>query len=312
MSEKKLMKNYKRHLSYIFLIIFLYAFFSYTQKNIELFNQIFPIQIYKILIIFLISFINYFIKAKINIDIYSFFKIKLSASESLKIILRSTAINLSGPANFGAGYKIHYLKKKYDLNIIENISINTAYTFYLNYFYLVIIFFITLFTIPNQDKNYVYINLFLFFVISILSIFVKLVTSNNIKNIKFKTLKETLDKLLLGFKFFKEDIANASKLFVSSLVYVAITIIYYQIIMSSIGFNISIYSLLVMLCISSIVNLIKLTPGNIGILEVSLIFLQGLHGITSDQIIIFYAFTRIVSFLSIIFLLCLDKITTKS
>ncbi len=306
------MKNYKAYISYIFLIIFLYSFYSYIQENIEMFNLIFSIQTLNIGIIFLISFINYAIKAKINVDIYSFSKIKLPVLESLRIISRSTAINLSGPANIGAGYKLHYLKKKYDLNIIENISINTAYAFYLNYFYIIIIFLITLSSNQTGFENSFYLNSFLISVIFALFIFLKIISSNKLEKIKIKILKDTIEKLLLGFRYFKEDSKNVRKLILSSLIYIVVSIIYLQAVMSSAGFNISLYSLLVLHCLSSVVNLIKLTPGNIGFLEISLIFFQGLHGITTNQIIIFSVVSRIVSFTSLLLLFGIDKIANKN
>ena len=306
------MKNYKAYISYIFLLIFLYVFYSYIQENIGLLNEIPSIQIGYIGIIFLISFINYLIKAKINIDIYSFSKIKLSIHESLRIVTRSTAINLSGPANFGAGYKLHYLKKKYGLDIIENFSINTAYAFYLNYFYIIIIFLITLFSYQSGIENSIYLNLFLLSIVIALFVFLKIISSKKLEKIKIKILKDTVEKLLLGFQYFKKDTESKRKLIVSSIIYILVSIIYLQTVMSSVGFNISLYSLLVLHCLSSVVNLIKLTPGNIGFLEVSLIFFQGLHGITTFQIIIFSVVSRIVSFVTLLLFFSFDKFTNKN
>ena len=57
------MKNYKTIVSYIFLIIFLYVFYSYVQDNIELLNEITSIQIGYIGALLIISFFNYAIKA---------------------------------------------------------------------------------------------------------------------------------------------------------------------------------------------------------------------------------------------------------
>ena len=82
--------------------------------------------------------------------------------------------------------------------------------------------------------------------------------------------------------------------------------------MSSVGFNISLYSLLVMHCLLSMVNLIKITPGNIGFLEVSLIFFQSLHGITTSEIIVFSVVLRIVSFVSLFLLFGIDKSINKN
>jgi len=306
------MNKYKNYVSYIFLTFFLFTIYSYLQENLEVFNKISTIKIFNIFIIFLVSFTIYLIKAKINVDIYSFSKIRLSIIEALRIISRSTAINLSGPANIGAGYKLHYLKKKYDLNIIENISINTAYAFYLNYFYIIIIFLITLSSNQTEFENSFYLNSFLISVIFALFTFLKIISSNKLEKIKIKNLKDTLEKLLLGFRYFNEDSENVRKLILSSFIYIVVSVIYLQAVMSSVGFNISIYSLLVFHCLSSVVNLIKLTPGNIGFLEISLIFLQGLHGITTNQIIIFSVVSRIVSFISLLLLFGIDKIANKN
>lgn len=306
------MNNFKRYVSFIFLIIFLYAFYSYIQQNIEILNQISSIQTIYIWVIFLFSVMNYIIKARLNIDIYSFTKIQLSVLESLRIVIRSTALNLSGPVNIGAGYKLHYLKKKYGLNIIENFSINTAYAFYLNYFYIIIIFFITLGTNLSGSENSVYLNLFLLVTIIALFIFFKIITSKKLEIIKVKFLKDNIEKLLIGFQYFKEQKECAKKLFVASNIYILISIIYFQTIMISVGFNITLHSLLVLHCISSIVNLIKLTPGNIGFLEISLIFFQGLHGITTNQIIIFSVISRIISFVTLLLLLIFDSLISKN
>ena len=278
------MNKYKKYGSFIFLIIFLYAFYSYTQQNIEILNQISSIQIIYIWVIFLFSLMNYIIKARLNIDIYSFTKIKLSLLESLRIVIRSTALNLSGPVNIGAGYKLHYLKNKYSLNIIENFSINTAYAFYLNFFYIIIIFFITLANNISGSENIVYLNLFLLVTIIALFIFFKIITSKKVEKIKVKFLKDNLEKLLIGFQQFKEQKELAKKLFVTSNIYI----------------------------LSSIVNLIKLTPGNIGFLEISLILFQGLHGITTNQIIIFSVISRIISFVTLLLLLIFDSLISKN
>lgn len=306
------MKNYKAYFSYIFLIIFLYAFYSYIQENIEMLNQISSFKISYIFPIFLISFINYVMKARININIYSFSKIQLSLLESLRIVSRSTAINLSGPANIGAGYKMHYLKKKYGLNIIENFSINTAYSFYLNYFYIIIIFLITLATERGEAENSIYLNLFLLLIIFALFIFLKIINSKEIEKINIKFLKDNIEKLLLGFQLFKNDIESAKKLFITSIIYTLISIIYIQTVMNSVGFDITLYSLLVLHCLSSVVSLIKLTPGNIGFLEVSLIFFQNLHGITTNQIIVFSMISRIISFITLLLFFSYDKYINKN
>jgi uncharacterized protein (TIRG00374 family) len=305
-------KNFKNLISYVFLIIFLFVFYSYVKNNIEVLNEINSIQVGYIGIFFVISYFNYVIKAKINMDLYSFSKIKLSIFESLRIVSRSTAINLSGPANIGAGYKLHYLKKKYNLDIIENFSINIAYVFYLNYFYIVIIFLITLLSNQNWIEKNTYLLLFLFSIIVVLFLFFKIISLNQVKNIKIKIFKDNIEKLLLGFQYLRKDIENTRKLIISSIAHFLISIIYWQIVMYSAGFNITLYSLAVLYCLSSMVNLIKLTPGNIGFLEVSLIFFQGLHGITTNQIIIYSVVTRIVSFLTILFLLGFDKFTNKN
>lgn len=305
------MKNYKTIVSYIFLIIFLYVFYSYVQDNIELLNEITSIQIGYIGALLIISFFNYAIKAKINKDIYSFSKINLSILESLRIVSRSTAINLSGPANIGAGYKLHYLKKKHGLDIIENLSINTAYAFYLNYFYIIIIFFITLSSDQSGFENRVHLNLFLMSLVIALIIFLKIINSDKFKKIKISFIKDNLEKLLLGFQHFKNKSTTKRKLLLSTIIYILISIFYLHTIMSSVGFNISLYSILVLHCLSSVVNLIKLTPGNIGFLEISLIFFQGLHGITTSQIIIFSTISRIISFVSLLLFFAYDRFINK-
>ena len=122
-------EKFKNILSIFTLGVFLYLLFQYIQDNEEVLLPLFDLKLISVFILLLLNFVNYLIKAQINIYLFSYENIKLQFHESLDLVTRSTAANLFGPVNVGSGYKMLYLKNKYNLNFTNYISINTAYSF---------------------------------------------------------------------------------------------------------------------------------------------------------------------------------------
>lgn len=306
------MKNLLKHKSTFFLLIFLLVFYNYLKNNLEIINNFKNFNFSLIFFLYFFSFLNYFSKAKINISLYKFLKLNLGLYESLMLITKSTAINLSSPANLGAGYKFHYLKKNFNLDYFDNFSINTAYAIFLNFTYIIFSYLLIIF----QSTWMLYIELLvtflilliifiLFFLIKKLDLFSKIKNNNNYFS-KFVT------RFSSGFSIFKEEKQNTIKIFFDSLMYISVTTAYMYLIFSSFGFSIPIKSILLLHFLSSLIGIIKLTPGNIGFLEIVLIFFQGIHGISTNQIILFSICSRFLSFSSILLILLFEKIKSKS
>ena len=108
-----------------FVAIFFIAFQIY--KNIEILETVKYIPTYFILIIFfyvlrLISraYTNHYLYKNVNIDLPFF--------DSLTITLINGLGNYLGPLKAGSGMKVAYLNKKFNLKIIDYMSINTQYS----------------------------------------------------------------------------------------------------------------------------------------------------------------------------------------
>lgn len=300
-------KNFKNILNILFLGIFLILFFRYIKNNEEILLLLFGLKFYKVFILLLLNFINYLIKAQINVYLFSYENIKLHFHEALDLVTKSTAANLFGPVNIGSGYKMLYLKNKYNLNFTNYISINTAYSFYLNYLYLVILLILLAHnSFSNILKSQFIFILILLVLISLSFVFVykfsrKFIYKNN-------KINSFLNNLFLGFKLIKRNKVTSLKLFTFSIILLTFSIYYFDRIMNTLQFDISIVSVISFLCISNIANLIKITPGNIGYLEVTLISLQELHNIQASLIILFGIVGRFISGLGLIFYFFISKV----
>lgn len=301
------MKKSRLFLSYTLLFVFLIFFYSYIKKNLEILSIFKSISINHFLILLTFSFLNYILKSYINIILYSFSKVKLSFIQAFRIIARSTALNMSVPGNLGTGYKLHFLNKYHKLNFVENISINTAYAFYLNYLYLVIILICNFFDILKISKYKLQVNVILIFLLLLITLIFKFAGSSKLKIINSKFVKNIIFQILSGFRLFKENKIKTWNIIIISFLHLITTIIYYQFIFTIIGFNLNIGSIILFYCLSSFIGIVKLTPGNIGFLEFVLIVLENIHGLSIFQIISFSFVSRIISFLSLILFFIIDN-----
>lgn len=306
------MKNLLNYKGTYLILIFLIAFYNYINNNLEILDNIRNFKTSLIFFLYFLSFINYLLKAKINVSLYNFLKINLDIFESLLLIIKSAAINLSSPVNLGTGYKFYYLKKNYNLDYFDNFSINTAYAIFLNFAYILFIALLLVF----QSSFLIYIKLlitFLFIVIIFFLIFFfkKLETLTSFKN-KNSFWSNVIKRFINGFLIFKNEKHNSLRLFFDTLIYNGITFLYIKFIFYSFGLDVQIKSIILLHFLSSIINIVKLTPGNIGILEVFLIFFQGIHGVSTNEIILLSICSRILSFSSILIILLIEKFKLKS
>lgn len=299
-------KNFKNTSSIFILGFFLFLLIQYIKNNEEILIPLFELKFFTVFFLLLLNFINYLIKAQINVYLFSFENIKLHFHESLDLVTKSTAANLFGPVNIGSGYKMMYLKNKYNLNFTNYISINTAYSFYLNYLYLLILLTLLAYKSFSNILNSQFILIFILLILCSLSL---LLVYKFLRKFFFKKnkLNSFLNNLFLGFKLFKINKVTSLKLFLFSIILLTFSIYYFDAIMNILLFDISIISVISFLCISNIVNLIKITPGNIGYLEVALISLQELHNIQTSLIILFGIVGRVISGLGLTFYFLINK-----
>lgn len=279
-----------------FIIVFSIFILNNQDKLIELFN--FNILNLLLLTIFLI--ITYLLKTKLNQYLYLTKNIDMSFNETLKLIIYSTAGNLSTPFSLGTGYKFHYLKKNYGLTYNQNLNINVYYSLLTNLILILIILFTTF-------LNYIYVDpiffnyIFLWLIILISGIVLLYFSS---KAYKFKYFKVLNSFSINSLNLSKPKIF---RLFSITVLLISINIISHVYLFNLLNIQISYLQIIAFVCISGLANIIKFTPGNFGINESLLIVFKIYHGLVAVHIIVislifrFFSWINILIFYSIIY-----------
>jgi uncharacterized membrane protein YbhN (UPF0104 family) len=232
----------------------------------------------------MLKLLSIFCLSNININILKNLNINLHQRESAELTVRNTLGNLTTPFKLGTGYKVSFLKNKYDLKLTDFIYWNTFFSI-LNLVPLTLLF-LTI-SVWNSafflKGNYIYflIGLFLICIITFL-----IYNLNFIKNRIYRYK-------LISSNNFKIQISNLVYFFSSS------TIIY--ILASNFTLSIEYYSALSYSFLNSFINLLNLTPGNIGIKETVLILLDDIHSMSFQVIIIISFIERMVTFFALLF-----------
>ena len=161
----KIFKIFRTNLSNLLFIFFIIVFSIFIFNNqddlINLFN-------FNILDLFLLTFffiVTYLVKTKLNQNIYLTKNIDMSFNETLKLVINSTAGNLSTPFSLGTGYKFHYLKKNYGLTYSQNLNINIYYSLFTNLIFVLIILITTFLNFIYVDSiflNFIFLWLLIF------------------------------------------------------------------------------------------------------------------------------------------------------
>lgn len=115
-------------------------FFYFIYKNISILDNIKNFDIQAIALIILLKVINVKLLSNINLHILKYLDIKLTNAESLDLTVKNILGNLSSPLRLGSGYKLSYLKNRYDFKIKDFLVWHTFFGI-LNLFPLMLIFF---------------------------------------------------------------------------------------------------------------------------------------------------------------------------
>lgn len=263
----------------LIIILSITYFIYFVFQNRNFFSDLKEIGLIIILMLFLMKILNIIFLSNINLRILKYLNINLTLSESVMITTKNSIGNLSSPFKLGSGYKISYLKENYDLNIKNYILLNSFFAI-LNIFPIVL--------------------LFLSYGAS-LSLFENLVTSIFVISICILififSFKLSIKSNFLGsLDFLNYD--NALIQINNLMFFISNCIIVYLI---AIQFNsdISFFSSVAFTTLSSFVNLINLTPGNIGIKESILLIFNGLHGYSLYMLIFISFLERFLSFVAL-------------
>jgi uncharacterized membrane protein YbhN (UPF0104 family) len=255
-------------------------FFYFIYKNISILDNIKNFDIQAIALIILLKVINVKLLSNINLHILKYLDIKLTNAESLDLTVKNILGNLSSPLRLGSGYKLSYLKNRYDFKIKDFLVWHTFFGI-LNLFPLMLIFFMyaTYFDVVLIVNN-------LIIIVGLVALFITFLylIENDVVKQRFN--------FNFNFTFFSKNnlliqTNNVLFFFSNSLIVF--------IILESLTVKISFFSALAYSFLSSFVNLLNVTPGNIGVKEGLIILFNQVHKISYLSIIITSFIERLAS-----------------
>lgn len=279
----------KNRISKIFQIIItissLFYFIYFIQNNIELLENIIEITIFEISLVLILKILNILFLSNININILKYLNIELPQLESINITVKNTLGNLTTPLKLGTGYKISYLKDNYEIKITDFIFWNTIFSI-INLIPIVFVFiFYSLFIKAPFIFGYESIAIILFFTFLVCLFIIS----------KSTVLKSRLKK----FRYFSKrnfliQISNFLYFISSCLIVFAIA--------SNFTNELQFYSSVSYNTLNSFVNLINLTPGNVGVKETILIIFNNIHQLSFQVVIITSVIERLLTLISLFFM----------
>ena len=266
------------------LVSSLLYFGYFIFKNFEQFKNFSNFNIQTIAILLSLKFINIYLLSNLNIYILKNIGINLKNIESTKLTVRNTLGNLSSPLKLGSGYKLSYLKEKYDIKINEYLFITTFYSI----FNLIPIFLIFLIYSFLGNQKTILNNLIIMFLIFFGLVF----TTFSIQKLPyFKKINTGLSKKLISKNNLIIQINNI-------LFFLSSSIIVYLIVINLSNID-SFYSSISYNFLGAFVNIVNLTPGNIGIKEGLIISFNNIHKIGFDLVIITSFVERFLSLIAL-------------
>ncbi len=275
------------------LVYFVY----FIVTNIAFLSQLRNFSILSFTLIVVLKFLNIYFLSNINIKILENLEINLNNTESLDLVVKNSLGNLSSPLKLGSGYKLSYLKTKYDFKIRDYIVWTTFFSF-INLYPLLIIFIFYSIIINNEIVKQNFDILFLFFVPLLAILFV--LNNKNLSK-KFSNLRE--------FKFFSKNNliiqTNNILFFISTTTVVFLIIQYFQA-------QINYFSSIAYSSLSSFVNIVNVTPGNIGVKEGLIVLFENIHNISYEIVLITSILERLLSFISLFIVQLILKNKSKS
>ena len=260
------------------LVTSIVYFCYFIYNNISILDNLKNFDIQVIALIILLKVINVKLLANINLYILKYLDIKLTNSESLDLTVKNTLGNLSSPLRLGSGYKLSYLKNRYNFKIKDFLIWHTFFGI-LNLFPLMLIFFMYAIYF---DVDLIVNNLILIFgVVALFITFLYLIENDVVKQ-----------RYSINFSFFSKNnlliqTNNVLFFFSNSLIVF--------IILESLAVKISFFSALAYSFLSSFVNLLNVTPGNIGVKEGLIILFNQVHKISYLSIIVTSFIERLAS-----------------
>ena len=272
-----------------YLFYFLYENKSYINFSSYKTNYLF--------IIFLVFVIKHSLQGLINQILYSNIDIKIKLVDALFATIINSLGNIFGPLNLGLGLKFAYFKNKFKFKNSDFIKVSIDYAVF-HLFYTIGIFLLVLIYLDrNQYSEYVNIFTFLFF-----GLFLVILSSNKIVNFINDSGLNPKIKQIFSIINFNSIKRNRLKLFISANFHYIFTFLTIYLTFNFLNINNTFFDAINFAVIGEISSFYRITPGNIGIIEIALIFFKDLLSLTTIQIILISITQRLLSLLSLDFI----------
>ena len=272
-----------------YLFYFLYENKSYINFSSYKTNYLF--------IIFLVFVIKHSLQGLINQILYSNIDIKIKLVDALFATIINSLGNIFGPLNLGLGLKFAYFKNKFKFKNSDFIKVSIDYAVF-HLFYTIGIFLLVLIYLDrNEYSEYVNIFTFLFF-----GLFLVILSSNKIVNFINDSGLNPKIKQIFSIINFNSIKRNRLKLFISANFHYIFTFLTIYLTFNFLNINNTFFDAINFAVIGEISSFYRITPGNIGIIEIALIFFKDLLSLTTIQIILISITQRLLSLLSLGFI----------
>tara|TARA_B100001029_G_C15061539_1_gene458965 strand:+ start:3786 stop:4688 length:903 start_codon:yes stop_codon:yes gene_type:complete len=272
-----------------YLFYFLYENKSYINFSSYKTNYLF--------IIFLVFVIKHSLQGLINQILYSNIDIKIKLVDALFATIINSLGNIFGPLNLGLGLKFAYFKNKFKFKNSDFIKVSIDYAVF-HLFYTIGIFLLVLIYLDrNQYSEYVNIFTFLFF-----GLFLVILSSNKIVNFINDSGLNPKIKQIFSIINFNSIKRNRLKLFISANFHYIFTFLTIYLTFNFLNIDNTFFDAINFAVIGEISSFYRITPGNIGIIEIALIFFKDLLSLTTIQIILISITQRLLSLLSLGFI----------
>jgi len=256
----------KNIISYLFCIIILVSLFFFI--DIERFNifkkvsiEVVLVSVFMAMVIFFISGIQYyFIRKQFGISL-----------KTIDIFLLPSVIGLWSfiiPFQGSLLFSTYFFKKKYNMKISESLSINI-------YLYLVTLcftgLFLLIFIINSKEYNLllIFIALILLlnpFLLKLLRYFLNKITTN--ENKILSKIKTFIFSVLNSTNFLWSNLKFTLIILLIYIIKLIISIYWFYYIAHILSFNMSLFEVALISLVMSVSLIIKLTPGNLGTVQV--------------------------------------------
>lgn len=263
----------------ISISIFFYAFMAnIIYKNIEFLNSLRNINYIYIVYLIVLIFLRLLIKSAQQQYLYKVDLIDIPFKESLKIYIYKTIGN--NFLNFGSIYKISYLKNTYNVPLKKYVKLNLTISV-VEIFFLTSLFFYLL-TLNNIIVlNYQILLLFVLLPVFFIFLLKYLFNLNILKNIKSFVLL---------------------KLVTLTVIFHAINLLIYKFYFETLFLNKETIQSTIYYLVGFFINLVSITPGNLGYFEFVQIQAINFHSLNVKEILAVSTVNRVLGYLVIIVL----------